>query len=316
MHLKLPIFAASILLFPLPGAQAASSVLPIGSTLTVVNLVTGELDRDLRTLQNGDKVHQDENITVSADGSSELKLDDDTKLALGPGSRLTLDKFVYDPNKRGGSIVINLAKGTFRFITGVASKPAYLIRTPSAAITVRGTILDLYIRDNGEVWGLLSEGAFEACDLRGRRCKLHNQPGKLIRITPDGDVGAPVKWAGLPKKDDVPFDTAFPFVVKPPGIDPSPIFTRDVIILGNLPEPKEEPKKERTEQSKPKKSTSTDKPKKATARTAKKDKSDEALATGAKIIFGIGVGIAKSSGGGRKGGGGDSGMGRSTGKPH
>ena len=112
---------------------------PIGSALVIVNLVTAAYNRDTRTLQQGDRVHQDELIEVGTDGSSEFKLDDDTKLALGPGSHLRLDKFVYDPAKSNGSIVLNLVKGAFRFMTGVAEKPTYLIKTPAAAITVRGT---------------------------------------------------------------------------------------------------------------------------------------------------------------------------------
>ncbi len=96
--------AASILLcLPLrwclsPAFNAAPEH-PVGSAVQVVNLVTAEFNRDTRTLQRGDRVHQDETIEVGLDGSSELKLDDDTKLALGPGSHLTLDKFVYDPEQ-------------------------------------------------------------------------------------------------------------------------------------------------------------------------------------------------------------------------
>src|SRR5690606_23169970 len=117
-----------------------------------VNLVTAAFNRDTRTLQQGDRVHQDELIEVGLDATSELKLDDETKLALGPGARLMLDKFVYDPARTKGSIVLDLVKGSFRFVTGVAEMPPYVIKTPSAAITVRGTIFDVYVEDNGEAW--------------------------------------------------------------------------------------------------------------------------------------------------------------------
>jgi hypothetical protein len=297
MNMNALSFAVFALLISNSGVYAAAPAQPIGSALTVVNLVTAEIDRDTRTLSAGDKVHQDENIDVSADASSELRLDDETKLALGPGSKLKLDKFVYDPKKNSGSIVLNLVKGTFRFMTGVAKKPTYVIRTPAAAITVRGTIFDLFVQENGEVWGLLIEGAFQACNDRGR-CRLIDEPGKLIRITGDGDVGTPVKWAGLQGKDNVAFDSAFPFIVKPPSIDPNPIFTRDVIILGNLPDKPDKPRN--TDSDKPTKKTekSKDTPKKT--RTAKKSKSDESSGiSGMDIVIGVGIG----GGFGRKGGG-------------
>lgn len=293
------------------GLQAAPQQ-PIGSALVVVNLVTAEFNRDTRTLQDGDKVHQDETIEVGSDASSELKLDDNTKLALGPGSHLKLDKFVYDPAKTKGSIVLDLVKGTFRFVTGVAEKPTYVIKTPSAAITVRGTIFDVFIQENGPSWLLLIEGAIRVCNERGTQCRDLTEPGKLIRISGDGDVGPPVKWASLQGKDDKPFDDAFPFVGKPPTIDPTPVLTRDVIILGNLPDedkPKEvEKPKKRTETTKTKKTEKT-KPKKT--RTAKKkDSGDDAVArgVGTAIGIGIGIGIGKiGGGGGRNHGGGMSG---------
>lgn len=302
-----PFAASLLLLFCSVSTVNAAPQEPIGSTLSVVNLVTAAFNRDTRTLSTGDRVNQDETIEVGLNASSELKLDDETKLALGPGSHLTLDKFVYDPAKSKGSIVLDLVKGTFRFMTGVAEKPTYVIKTPAAAITVRGTVFDVYVQDDGLSWLLLHEGAIQVCNQRGQ-CRELNEPGKLIRITGDGDVGSPVKWASLPGKDTVPFDTAFPFVAKTPSIDPNPVFTRDVIILGNLPTP-EKPKK-KTETTKPTKrvertrTTPTEtktKPKKT--RTAKKNSSDDDsnIVKGMDIVIGIGGGIGR---GGYKGGGG------------
>jgi hypothetical protein len=156
-------------------------------------------------------------------------------VALGPGSRLLLDEFVYNPDLDGGAIILNLVKGTFRFITGLAAKLAYVIRTPTASITVRGTIFDIYVQDSGLSWLLLIEGAIEVCNERDE-CRLHDEPGKLIRITPDGDLGNPVTWANLRDKQNEPFDIVFPFVVAPPLIDPDPIFTPDDIIGGDYPD--------------------------------------------------------------------------------
>jgi hypothetical protein len=298
-------------------AVAAAPQQPVGSALLVVNMVTAEFNRDTRTLQAGDRVHQDETIEVGLDGSSELKLDDETKLALGPGSHLTLDKFVYDPAKANGSIVLDLVRGTFRFMTGVAEKPTYVIKTPAAAITVRGTVFDVYVQDDGMSWLLLLEGAVQICNQRGQ-CRVHDEPGKLIRITGDGDVGSPVKWASLPGKDAVPFDNAFPFVAKSPGIDPQPVFTRDVILLGTYPD-SGKPKR-KTETTKPskraeksKQTESKTKPKKKTRTAKSKSSDDDNIVSGMDIAIGIGVGIGKR-GGGHKGPRGGSDMPRSSGR--
>jgi hypothetical protein len=207
----------------------------IGSAVVVVNLVTAQLEkREQRKLDTGDDVRQQDLIEVSPDGRGEFQLRDQTKLALGPGSRLLLDKFIYDPDISGGAIVLNLAKGAFRFVTGVAAKPAYVIRTPTASITVRGTIFDVYVQADGMSWLLLIEGAIEVCNENGK-CRVLDEPGKLIRITPDGSIGIPANWGDLPGKQETQFDSAFPFVVTPPQVDPNPIFTREQIVLGTFP---------------------------------------------------------------------------------
>lgn len=200
----------------------------IGTSVRVVNLVTGTFEKDKRDLATGDSVRQDELISVSDDGLGEIILNDDTALALGPGARLKLDQFVYDPDIDGGAIVVNLVRGAFRFITGIAAKPAYVIKTPTASITVRGTIFDVYVQDNGVSWLLLVEGAIEACNDRDE-CGVLDEPGKLIRITPDGGVGNVLPWADL-ATDELPFDTAFPFIVTPPEVDPDPALTPEDVV--------------------------------------------------------------------------------------
>lgn len=224
---------------------------PIGATLRVVNQVTAQFNRDTRTLIEGDGVSRDEVIAVASDALSELVFKDQTKLALGPGSQVKLDKFVYDASKSSGDIAVNLLKGTFRFITGLASKPTYVIRTPAASITVRGTIFDVYVFADGATWLLLHEGAIAVRNQQGA-CKLLDTPGRLMRVTADGSVGAPVDWNGLPGNSAVSFDKAFPFVANPPSMDPRPAFTRAAILAGppanpastqDCDESKEEPKK-------------------------------------------------------------------------
>jgi hypothetical protein len=215
-------------------AASAAPGDPIGSAVTVVSIVTASLENDKHNLAQGDGVRAQELIAVDNDGRSEIELRDKTKLALGPGAKLLLDKFVYDPDIDGGAIVMNLVRGSFRFITGLAAKPAYVIHVPTASITVRGTIFDVYVKPDNTAWLLLIEGAVEVCTSSGK-CLVHNEPGKLIRILPD-TVGVPVKWAGLPGKEDAVFDSAFPFVSRAPGFDPNPIFTREQIVLGTFPE--------------------------------------------------------------------------------
>lgn len=214
----------------------------IGSAVTIVNLVTAEINNDHHKLASGDDVHQQELIEADKDGRGELVLRDDTRLALGPGARLLLDRFVYNPDISGGAIVLQLTRGAFRFITGVAAKPAYVIRVPTASITVRGTVFDVYVQPDNVSWLLLIEGAVEVCTENGK-CLVHDEVGKLIRIGAD-QVDKPAKWASIPQKRDISFDSAFPFIITAPEIDHTHHLTRDEVELGtDTPEKPDKPDK-------------------------------------------------------------------------
>jgi hypothetical protein len=209
-------------------ALLAASGDTIGSAVAIINTVTVEYADEKRELAAGDNVRQDEFVEVSADSQGEFRLDDNTKLALGPGARLLLDRFVYDSDRKTGSIVVNLVKGAFRFMTGVAAKSTYVVRTPTAAITVRGTVFDVFILADNSTLLLLHEGAIE---VRGDSdaCQVLDRPGYLLRVSETGRVGTPINWQRLPGRT-VTFDAAFPFVGRPPQIDPMPVLSRSAIV--------------------------------------------------------------------------------------
>jgi hypothetical protein len=170
----------------------------------------------------------------------------------------------------------------------------------------------------GQAWLLLIEGAIEVCTENGK-CRVHDEPGKLIRIT-SGEVDKPVKWASLSDKEEVPFDSAFPFVAAAPGFDPDPIFSRDDIVRGTFDEPEQDDDGEakpddnddgkKAEDDKRRKKAKTNKRRSKKARRERRRKKNQADIN--KIIKGIGIGISigggfgggKKPGGNRGGGGG------------
>ncbi len=296
----------------LAGPAVAAQEEAIGLATVVVNQVHAEFETDKRDLSKGDGVHQDELIKVGEDSVGEIILEDDTKLALGPGSELLLDKFVYNGKKSKGDIVLDLVQGTFRFVTGIATKKSYRIRTRAASITVRGTIFDVYVAPNDMMWVVLMEGGLTACNDTDD-CRNLDKPGMLIRVDPDGAIVGPVKWAMLPGKE-VSCEKAFPFAVKAPTFKPKPRLNCDLIKLGKLTDPpppkikkkaKKKAKKKTTKKRKSakrttKKKTATKK-RKRKRRTAKKGSNVD---VGKAIAIGITVGKiiskGKNKGGGHK----------------
>ncbi|CAN1724940.1 transmembrane sensor [Hyphomicrobium sp. 1Nfss2.1] len=233
LHVLRFLVLASVLLAPL--VAHAGSGAEIGDARTIVSLVKADFAKEERDLEVGDVVRQDEVIEVSDDGRGEFRLNDDTKLALGPGARMVLDKFVYDSDKKSGSIIVDLTKGAFRFITGVASKKTYEIRTPNASITVRGTIFDVYVLSDKSAWLLLHEGAIEVTSPKKDVCRVLDQPGQLIRIDSKANVSDPLNWKDMPARDAATFEDAFPFVVAAPQIEPLPPTSRDGILEAAFP---------------------------------------------------------------------------------
>ena len=108
----------------------------VGSAAAVRNDVRGTVAGPMRT---GSPVQQNETVSAGADLSAQLLFRDKSNLTLGPGSRVTIDKFVYDPSKNTGESALRLAKGALRFVSGSQTPEKYSVRTPLATMGVRGS---------------------------------------------------------------------------------------------------------------------------------------------------------------------------------
>jgi FecR protein len=75
---------------------------------------------------------------TGSSGQAGLRFLDASNLNVGPSSQVRLDKFVYDPNKGTGSVVIEGARGAFRFSSGGQNKGDIKIKTPSGTLGIRG----------------------------------------------------------------------------------------------------------------------------------------------------------------------------------
>jgi hypothetical protein len=141
--LRLLLIALAALAANVEGARAQQN---IGSTEQTRNMVSRELSGAAAPLNSGDPVFRDELVRTGEDSTAKLIFLDSTNLAIGPTSRVTLDRFVYADEVNGQKMAVNLAKGVFRFTTGALDKKAYTISTPTAAIGVRGVGSTRYVR--------------------------------------------------------------------------------------------------------------------------------------------------------------------------
>lgn len=199
-------------------SQSARDVLEAGTTVVVQNKVTGQLGERQRDLAVGNRVYRDELIRTGPQAQVELKLDDDTKLALGPDAELRLDDFAIASGGSSPSIAIRLLKGTLRFLTGRQSSNSYRIDTPSATIGVRGTVFDVYISAQGDTSVLMHQGIVDLCSTAGTACIKHRSIGRIVQVSTAGAVSQPEKWS--PELNGgVTSVEAFPFVGRQLEID-------------------------------------------------------------------------------------------------
>jgi hypothetical protein len=120
----------------------------IGSATSVKNRVDGVIGGQTRSLSSGSSVHANELIRSGEDSVGNLQFLDQTKLSVGPKSEVRLNKFVYDPNKKAGSVVIQAGKGAYRFVSGAQDSKNYEIKTPYATLGVRGTVLEIVVQSS------------------------------------------------------------------------------------------------------------------------------------------------------------------------
>jgi hypothetical protein len=211
---------------------AAASELEIGTMVLVKNTVTGKLGTVERRLQKGSRVHRNELVRTGPQAQAELRLDDNTKLALGPEAELLLDEYAVGGRNDAKSVALKLVKGTLRFLTGRHAGETYKIETPSATIGVRGTVFDVYIGPSDDTFVLLHTGRLEVCS-RTRACRPHRSVGRVVQATVQGVVSQPLKWTA----DLVPgvkIGQAFPFVGKRLEIDPVRRLTPGILEGGKI----------------------------------------------------------------------------------
>ncbi len=100
-------------------------------------------DAALRPARLREDVHIGDAVASGADSSLQVLLLDRSVFTVGANASVTIDRFVYDPDRGTGDIAASVAKGAFRFMSGrlQAGAGSQAIKTPVATIGVRGTIV-------------------------------------------------------------------------------------------------------------------------------------------------------------------------------
>ena len=162
----------------------------------------------------------------------QMLLLDRSVFTVGANARLTIDRYVYDPNS-GRSFSATVAKGAFRFMSGQPDRRGTSsINTPVASIGIRGTIVE----------GVIGKDAIEIAKQErgiGRGLKADAETASLIILRGPGAqtqgntaVGAiSVTASGQTVELDRPMLATF---VPAAGAPPTPPFTISLAGLARI----------------------------------------------------------------------------------
>jgi hypothetical protein len=119
----------------------------VGVNAAVVNDVrmTTEANRTLHKAVVRERVSLGNDILTGGASRLQVLLLDRSNFTVGPNARIKVDRFVYDPNRKASSVGVTVSRGAFRFMSGKAThkNPGQSgIRTPTASIGIRGTIVE------------------------------------------------------------------------------------------------------------------------------------------------------------------------------
>jgi hypothetical protein len=143
-----------------------------------------------RVLRIGIDVQANELVTTNAADRAHLVFLDGTAITIGPNARLTIDKFVYDPDTKKGDLAITAAKGVFRLVGGKISKTnAITVTTPSSTIGIRGGITILKVTGN-ETLAAFIFGTRLTVTALGQTQTI-TRPGYQILVSAGSAPGAP-----------------------------------------------------------------------------------------------------------------------------
>ncbi|WP_238122491.1 MULTISPECIES: FecR family protein [unclassified Xanthobacter] len=172
-------------------SDAALAQQTVGTAAAVNPRSTGVGASGARTLQLGSPIIRNERVQTSESGTVQVVFLDKTTLNIGPRSDLVIDQFVFDPARDAGSMAVDLAKGTLRFVGGQASHGgAASVRTPVATIGIRGGVATFAHRD-GVTRAVLQFGQLDVVGPGGQSVTLR-RPGFMVDVSGQG-ISAPAR---------------------------------------------------------------------------------------------------------------------------
>jgi hypothetical protein len=191
-------------LLAIAAGQTAMAQDTIGAAIKVTPAAFSDVGEQSVTLAVGQEVTRNAFVRTDKGGDTTLKFIDETVLDIGPGSRVKLDRFVFDDKAGFSEAGLTMVKGAFRWSSGNSAKEAYDLRTPLATIGIRGTVLDILVETDA-TYITVVEGAITACSIESNNCLDADPTTGRIKVTRESaEIDAAPELKTDPPKNDPP----------------------------------------------------------------------------------------------------------------
>jgi len=127
------------------------AVADIGSVTEITGTAIIKRGSTSVTVSKGTLVETNDRVEAK-NGEVKITFKDNTTVKVTASSALVIDDFVYDPKTQGGKLSLKAAEGTVRYVSGniAHNNPNSVnIKTPTAAIAVRGTDFVMAVGETG-----------------------------------------------------------------------------------------------------------------------------------------------------------------------
>lgn len=207
---------------------------PIGSVVALAPDAYGTPPTEEPSLLAiGRGVVTDELIQTLEAANVRIRFLDDTDLRVGASSMIVLDSLVYDPNQGVTEIVLGIAVGVARIVSGDIAPGGLLVQTPVALIGVRGTDFVVAVEASGRTTVAVIEGSVVVTPTG--RPPVIVYAGETIVIEPDEDTPAVIQ-AGLVIPDDPGLDLPPAATIEPVDAGPDLLQAFEVEVLQVIPQ--------------------------------------------------------------------------------
>ncbi|TDQ84192.1 FecR family protein [Dongia mobilis] len=182
MRIPSSLLVAAVLI----GLASPSAADPVGLVQKLQNTAYGTPPQAARMpKQPTDGVEFNELIETVPRSAIEIGFIDGSSLTLGADASVLIDEFVFDSASGSGNAVIGIGKGAVRWATGVMPPQNVVIETPTASIAIRGTLLKIGVKPNGDSIIALLRGLVNVRSINsGQSADLN--PGQTALVTRDG----------------------------------------------------------------------------------------------------------------------------------